>query len=38
LQLFPADADGNRGPAVERLDLPPHGLVHSYAHQVRIQR
>jgi predicted phage baseplate assembly protein len=38
LQLFPADADGNRASAVDRLDLPPHGLVHSYAHQVRVQR
>jgi predicted phage baseplate assembly protein len=38
LQLFPADADGQRSAAVQRLDLPPHGLVHSFEHQVRVQR
>jgi predicted phage baseplate assembly protein len=38
LQLFPADADGRRSAAVARLDLPQHGLVHSYEHQVRVRR
>ena len=35
--LFPADADtGQRQPPVQRLDLPPAGLVFSYEHQVRV--
>jgi predicted phage baseplate assembly protein len=34
--LFGADpVSGSRGTAVQRLDLPPHALVFSYAHQVR---
>lgn len=37
--LFPAEADtGRRGGAVQRLDLPPTGLVFSYEHQVRVAR
>jgi predicted phage baseplate assembly protein len=33
--LFGADpATGERGPAVQRLDLPPNALVFSYGHQV----
>jgi predicted phage baseplate assembly protein len=37
--LFGADpGTGRRGPAVQRLDLPPHALVFSYGHQVRIIR
>jgi hypothetical protein len=37
--LFPAEADtGRRGQAVQRLDLPPTGLVFSYEHQVRVAR
>ena len=37
--LFPADADtGRRSAAVQRLDLPPTGLVFSYEHQVRVRR
>ena len=36
--LFPADADtGRRGAAVQRMDLPPTGLVFSYEHQVRVR-
>lgn len=35
--LYPAEADtGRRGAAVERLDLPPTGLVYSFEHQVRV--
>ena len=35
--LFPADADtGQRSQPVQRLDLPPAGLVFSYEHQVRV--
>jgi predicted phage baseplate assembly protein len=35
--LFPADAEtGRRGSAIQRLDLPPTGLVYSYEHQVRV--
>jgi predicted phage baseplate assembly protein len=35
--LFPAEADsGRRSAAVERMDLPPTGLVYSYDHQVRV--
>ena len=37
LVLFPAEADnGTRGPATERIDLPPTGLVYSFEHQVKI--
>jgi len=36
--LFPADADsGRRESPVQRLDLPPTGLVFSYEHQVRVR-
>jgi predicted phage baseplate assembly protein len=36
--LFPADpATGRRESPVQRLDLPPAGLVYSYEHQVRVQ-
>ncbi len=36
--LFPADADtGRREAPVQRLDLPPTGLVFSYEHQVRVR-
>jgi predicted phage baseplate assembly protein len=39
VQLFPADVrSGSRGAAVERLDLPPTGLVFSFEHQVRVER
>ena len=39
VQLFPADVrTGSRGAAIERLDLPPTGLVFSFEHQVRVQR
>ena len=38
LSLFPADADtGRRSAPVQRLDLPPNGLVFSYEHQARVQ-
>ncbi len=38
LLLFPADpVTAERGQPVPRLDLPAHGLVHSYQHQVRVQ-
>lgn len=37
--LYPAEADtGRRDAAVERMDLPPTGLVYSYDHQVRVTR
>lgn len=37
--LFAADPiTGVRGRAVSRIDLPPHGLVFSYQHQVRVER
>lgn len=37
VRLFGADpSTGKRGSAVQRLDLPPHALVFSYGHQVRI--
>ena len=37
VKLFPADpVQGERGEAVPRVDVPPHGLVHSYEHQVRV--
>ena len=36
--LFPADPEtGRRQHPVERLDLPAHGLVFSYEHQVRVR-
>jgi predicted phage baseplate assembly protein len=36
--LFPADpTTGRRESPVQRLDLPPAGLVYSYEHQVRVQ-
>ena len=28
---------GERGQAVQRLELPPHGLVFSYEHQLRVE-
>ncbi len=35
--LYPAEADtGRRSAAVERMDLPPTGLVYSFEHQVRV--
>ena len=38
VKLFPADpVEGQRGEATQRIDVPPHGLVHSYEHQVRVQ-
>jgi predicted phage baseplate assembly protein len=38
VQLFPATAGtGQRSAAVERLELPPHGLVFSFEHQVRVR-
>lgn len=38
VRLFPADPiTGQRGEAVQRIDVPPHGLVQSYEHQVRVQ-
>ncbi len=40
VQLFPAEAGGvagQHGPRVDRLDLGPTQLVHSYQHQVRVQ-
>jgi predicted phage baseplate assembly protein len=37
VKLFGADpTTGKRGGEVQRLDLPPHALVFSYAHQVRV--
>jgi hypothetical protein len=37
--LFPAEPEtGRRGSAVQRLDLPPTGLVYSFEHQVRVAR
>jgi predicted phage baseplate assembly protein len=37
VRLYGADPrTGDRGPAVPRLDLPPHALVFSYDHQVRV--
>ena len=39
LELFPAEPyTGQRGAAVQRLDLPPTALVYSYEHQVRVSR
>ena len=38
VKLYPADPiEGHRGEATQRIDVPPHGLVHSYEHQVRAQ-
>lgn len=37
VRLFAADPlTGERGPAVQRIDLSPNGLVFSYGHQVRV--
>lgn len=37
VRLFGADpVTGERGAAVQRIDLAPHALVFSYAHQVRV--
>lgn len=39
VRLFGADStSGERGSAVQRLDLPPNALVFSYGHQVRVRR
>ncbi|WP_426561265.1 putative baseplate assembly protein [Angustibacter sp. McL0619] len=39
VQLFPATSgSGQRSAAVERLELPDHGLVYSFEHQVRVRR
>lgn len=39
VQLFPADPNSRlREPLVERLELAPHALVHSFEHQVRARR
>ncbi len=39
VQLFPAEPyTGQRGAAVQRLDLPETALVYSYEHQVRVSR
>jgi predicted phage baseplate assembly protein len=38
-RLFAADpVTGVRGPATSRVDIPRHGLVFSYQHQVRVER
>jgi predicted phage baseplate assembly protein len=38
VRLFGADpVSGQRGPAVQRLELEPHALVFSYEHQVRVE-
>lgn len=37
VRMFGADpVTGDRGDAVQRIDLAPHALVFSYAHQVRV--
>lgn len=37
-RLFPADpVSGERGTAVQRLEIEPHALVFSYDHQVRVE-
>jgi hypothetical protein len=37
VRLYVADPrTGERGTAVNRIDLPPHALVFSYDHQVRV--
>ena len=39
VRLFGADPrTGERGAAVQRLDLPPHALAFPYDHQVRVER
>ena len=39
VRLFPADPiTGRRGESVQRLEVPPNGLVFSYEHQVRVQQ
>jgi predicted phage baseplate assembly protein len=39
VRLFGADpVSAERGPAVQRLDLPPNALVFSFEHQVRVTR
>jgi hypothetical protein len=39
VRLFGADpSTGERGGAVQRLDLPAHALVFSYGHQVRVSK
>jgi len=39
VRLFGADPrTGERGSAVQRLDLPPHALAFPYDHQVRVER
>jgi predicted phage baseplate assembly protein len=39
VELFPAeDETGRRMGAVERMDLPPTGLIYSFDHQVRVTR
>jgi predicted phage baseplate assembly protein len=36
--LFPADPiTGRRSDAVQRVEVPPNGLVYSYEHEVRVQ-
>jgi predicted phage baseplate assembly protein len=38
VRLFGANpVTGERGPETSRLDLPPHSLVFSYGHQVRVE-
>jgi predicted phage baseplate assembly protein len=38
VKLYPADpVEGQRGEATQRVDVPPHGLAHSYEHQIRVQ-
>lgn len=38
VRLFPADPiTGRRGEAVQRLEIDPHALVFSYAHQVLVE-
>ena len=35
--LFSADPiEGTRGDPVQRVDVPPNGLVQSYEHQIRV--
>ena len=38
VRLFPADPiTGRRGDSLQRLEVPPNGLVYSYEHQARVQ-
>jgi len=38
VRLFGADpVTGERGSAVQRIELEPHALVFSYEHQVRVE-